>query len=301
MSSSFGMGETYTMKDSMKPCARSSLMGLMALVVVAGCSSPAQQAPAAQQTTAQTPPAPPRYVDLSHDLGADSIFWPTAETFHLTKVADGVTPGGYYYASNNYSGSEHGGTHLDAPVHFAQGKWTTDQVPLDRLIGSAIVVDVSTQSAVNADYQVMVADLTAWEAAHGPIESGLIVLIRTDYSERWPDALRYLGTADRGDAAVKKLHFPGIHPEAATWLAEQRKVKAVGIDTASIDYGQSTGFETHRALFERNIPAFENLAALDQLPPRGATVYALPMKIKGGSGGPLRAIAVVPPSASSSR
>jgi kynurenine formamidase len=278
--------------STMKPTAWTFL----ALVLVAGCSSPAQQTPPAQQAPPATPPAPPRYVDLSHDLGPDSLFWPTAETFHLTKVADGVTPGGYYYASNNYSGSEHGGTHLDAPIHFAQGRWTTDQVPLDRLIGSAVVIDVSEKSAANADYQVMVADLTAWEASNGPLQSDMIVLIRTGYAARWPDAQKYLGTAERGDAAVKKLHFPGLHPEAATWLAEQRKVKAVGIDTASIDYGQSTGFETHRALFERNIPAFENLAALDQLPPRGATVYALPMKIKGGSGGPLRAVAVLPPS-----
>ena len=264
---------------------------LMALVLVAGCSSPAQQAPPSAST------APARYVDLSHDLSPESIFWPTAETFRLTKVADGVTPGGYYYASNNYSGSEHGGTHLDAPIHFAQGRWTTDQVPLDRLIGNAVVVDVSAQSAANADYQVSVDDLVAWEGSNGAIASDLIVLIRTDYSKRWPDAQKYLGTAERGEAAVAKLHFPGLHPDAAVWLAEQRKAKAVGIDTASIDYGQSTRFETHRALFERNIPAFENLTALDQLPPRGAVVYALPMKIKGGSGGPLRAIAVLPPAA----
>ena len=103
-----------------------------------------------------------------------------------------------------------------------------------------------------------------------------------------------MGTDERGDAAVAKLHFPGLHPDAATWLAETRKVKAVGLDTASIDFGQSTLFESHRDLYARNIPAFENLTALDQLPARGATVYALPMKIKGGSGGPLRAIAVLP-------
>jgi kynurenine formamidase len=233
-------------------------------------------------------------VDLTHELSAESIFWPTAETFRLDTVAEGVTPAGYYYASNNYSGSEHGGTHLDAPVHFAQGRWTTDQIPLDRLIGSAVVVDVSAASAANADYQASVADFTAWEQLHGRIEPGSIVLIRTDFSKRWPDARTYLGTAERGDAAVAKLHFPGLHPDAARWLANERNVKAVGIDTASIDYGQSTGYESHRILYDRNIPGFENLTALDQLPTRGATVYALPMKIKGGSGGPLRAIGVVP-------
>jgi kynurenine formamidase len=234
-----------------------------------------------------------RYVDLTHDLSSDSIFWPTGEMFQLTKVADGVTDKGYYYASNSFSGNEHGGTHLDAPVHFAQGHWTVEQIPLDRLIGSAVVVDVSAASAANADYQVSVADFNGWEAKHGAIEPDSIVLIRTDFSKRWPDARSYLGTDEKGEGAVAKLHFPGLQPDAARWLIEKR-VKAVGLDTASIDYGQSTLFESHRILYERNIPAFENLAALDTLPPRGATVYALPMKIKGGSGGPLRAIAAVP-------
>ena len=246
-----------------------------------------------ESSPAATPSAAPRYVDLTHDLSGDSIFWPTGERFQLNPVADGVTDKGYYYASNNFSGNEHGGTHIDAPVHFAQGRWTVDQIPLDRLIGATVVLDVSRASAENADYQTSIADFTAWEEIHGQLEPDLIVLIRTDFSKRWPDARTYLGTAERGDAAVAKLHFPGLHPEAAKWLAEARKVKAVGIDTASIDLGQSTLFEAHQALYERNIPAFENLTALDQLPARGATVYALPAKIKGGSGGPLRAVAVL--------
>ena len=254
------------------------------LVLSVGCSSTPRQASSGQV----------RYVDLTHDLSSESVFWPTGETFRLDKVADGVTDKGYYYASNNYSGNEHGGTHIDAPVHFAQGRWTVDQIPLDRLVGDAIVLDVSGASAKNPDYQVTVADLTTWEQAHGQLEPDLIVLIRTDFSKRWPDARTYLGTDEKGAAAVPKLHFPGLHPDAARWLAETRQIKAVGLDTASIDYGQSTQFESHQILYQRNIPAFENLTALDQLPPRGATVYALPIKIKGGSGGPLRAIAVLP-------
>ena len=248
-------------------------------------------APASETPTGAVPV---RYVDLTHELSADSIFWPTGETFKLEKMADGITEKGYYYASNSYSGNEHGGTHIDAPVHFAQGHWTVDQIPLDRLIGRAVVVDVSSACRGNADYQVSVNDFTAWEQAHGAIEPESIVLIRTGFSERWPDARAYLGTDEKGEAAVAKLHFPGLHPDAALWLAESRHVKAVGLDTASIDYGQSTLFESHQRLYQRNIPAFENLTALDQLPPRGATIYALPIKIKGGSGGPLRAVAVVP-------
>jgi len=252
---------------------------------------------AAACTTAAPAPAPNPLlgtpVDLSHDYSEQTVFWPTAEGFRLEKVADGMTPQGYYYAANTFATAEHGGTHLDAPVHFAQGRWSVDQIPLEQLIGDAAVVDVSEKCAAQPDYQVTVADLEAWERAHGSL-NGTIVLIRTDYSKRWPDAARYLGTAERGEAAVAKLHFPGLHPDAAKWLTMNRTVKAVGIDTASIDYGQSTLFETHRVLYERNIPGLENITNLDRLPARGATLVALPMKIKGGSGAPLRAIALVP-------
>ncbi len=250
-----------------------------------GCSAPATRGTSVQLGT---------LVDLSHEYSSDAIFWPTAEGFRLDKVADGVTDKGYYYAANNFAGAEHGGTHLDAPVHFAAGRWTVEQIPLERLVGTAVVIDVSAKAAAQPDYQVTVDDLTAWESANGTIDGDTTVLFRTDFSKRWPDAATYLGTTERGDAAVAKLHFPGVHPDAARWLAETRKVKAIGIDTASIDYGQSTLFESHRTLYGNNIPAFENLTNLDRLPARGALLLALPMKIKGGSGAPLRAVAILP-------
>ena len=262
----------------------SAVVTTLVLAVSAACATP--PAPA-------TNPLSGSIVDLSHEYTDQAIFWPTAETFRLEKVADGMTAQGYYYAANNFASAEHGGTHVDAPVHFAQGRWSVDQIPLEQLIGDASVVDVSLQCATQPDYQVTVADLTGWEQANASLD-GTIVLIRTDYSKRWPDAARYLGTAERGEGAVAKLHFPGLHPDAARWLVANRKVKAVGIDTASIDYGQSMLFETHRALYERNIPGLENLANLDRVPARGARLIALPMKIKGGSGAPLRAIALVP-------
>jgi kynurenine formamidase len=257
---------------------------------IAACAGESTRPPA--PTSAGLPSG--TIVDLSHEYSDAAIFWPTAEGFHLEKVSDGVTPQGYYYAANNFSGAEHGGTHLDAPVHFAAGRWTVEQIPIDRFIGAAVVVDVSAKASAQSDYQITVDDLTAWEGQHGTIGSDATVLFRTDFSKRWPDAAGYLGTAERGDPAVAKLHFPGVHPDAARWLAETRKVKAVGIDTASIDYGQSSLFETHRMLYEHNIPAYENLTNLDRLPPRGATLVALPMKIKGGSGAPLRAVAILP-------
>jgi kynurenine formamidase len=234
-----------------------------------------------------------RLVDLSHAYDEQTVFWPTAEGFKLEKVSEGMTPQGYYYAANNFSTAEHGGTHLDAPVHFAEGRNTADRVPLEQLMGAGVLVDVSEKCARDADYQVSVEDLTAWERAHGRLPEGAILLLRTGFGRRWPDRAAYMGTDERGPEAVAKLHFPGLHPEAARWLTRERSVKAVGLDTPSIDYGQSKLFESHRALFERNIPAFENLANLEQLPAAGFHVVALPMKIKGGSGGPLRAVAIV--------
>jgi kynurenine formamidase len=233
------------------------------------------------------------WVDLSHDFSSETIYWPTARPFTLEVVSAQQTPGGYYYAANNICAAEHGGTHLDAPVHFAEGRESTDRVPLDRLIGEAAVVDVSERAASDRDYRLDVKALEDWEAAHGRIGEQTIVLIRTGWSRFWPDRARYLGTTKTGAEAVAELHFPGIDSTAAAWLV-QRKVKAVGIDTPSIDYGQSTDFMTHRVLFAQNIPAFENVADLDKLPATGTTVFALPMKIKNGSGGPLRIVALVP-------
>jgi kynurenine formamidase len=233
-------------------------------------------------------------VDLSHAYDDRTIYWPTSDRFRLDKVSEGVTPAGYYYAANNLFTAEHGGTHIDAPIHFAAGRPTVDRIPLTRLLGPAVLVDVVERSDANADYQVTSDDLLRWESEHGRIPPEAIVLIRTGFSRLWPDAARYLGTAERGPAAVARLHFPGLHADAARWLVANRPIRAIGIDTASIDYGQSTLFESHRVLFEREIPAFENLTALDRLPAAGAFVIALPMKVGGGSGAPLRAIALLP-------
>lgn len=236
-------------------------------------------------------------VDLSHAFDSDTIYWPTEEGFVLERGTEGITEGGYYYAAHRFRAAEHGGTHIDAPIHFFAERWTVDEIPLDRLMGSAVLVDVSRRCASDRDYQVAIADFAAWEEQHGRIPDASIVLIRTGFARFWPDRRKYLGTEERGAAAVAKLHFPGLHPDAARWLIEQRSIHSVGLDTASIDYGQSSRFETHRTLFEANVPAFENLAGLRELPAKGFTVVALPMKIRGGSGGPLRAIAIVPRSA----
>ncbi|MGI8896967.1 MAG: cyclase family protein [Pyrinomonadaceae bacterium] len=232
-------------------------------------------------------------VDLSYSFDSESVYWPTAEPFHLKKDFEGVTEKGFYYSAYKYSAAEHGGTHLDAPVHFSQGRHTVDQIPLEQLMGAGIVVDVTKQCENNSDYRITTKDFLAWEQKHGRIPTGSILLLRTGFGRFYPDRKKYLGTEERGAGAVAKLHFPGLHPDAARWLTANRSTKAIGLDTASIDYGQSTLFESHRILFDKNIPAFENVANLDTLPPKGFSVIALPMKIKGGSGGPLRIVAIL--------
>lgn len=233
-----------------------------------------------------------RIVDLSHPFDADTIYWPTEPGFVLDKGDAGVTEQGYFYAANRFSAPEHGGTHIDAPYHFAaQGK-TVDQIPLPQLIGAATCVDVSPQCAIDRDYQITIDDLKEWEQDHGESLAEKIVLLRTGFARHWPDRERYLGTTETGRAAVEQLHFPGLHPAAASWMCTARRIKAVGIDTPSIDFGPSRDFGAHVHLFEHNTPALENVASMRDLPPKAFSVVALPMKIAGGTGAPCRVIAM---------
>jgi kynurenine formamidase len=232
-----------------------------------------------------------QWIDLTHDLSEDAVFWPTANRFSMTTDFEGMTEKGYYYSAYSFTTAEHGGTHIDAPVHFAEGRQAVNEIPLSRLIGDAVVVDVSAKVAKDRDYLISVQDFTSWEKTHGEIPQGSIVLLRTGFGAYWPDAAKYLGTDLRGEAGAAALSFPGLSAEAADWLVAQRDIKSVGIDTASIDHGKSGDFAAHVALMEHNVPAFENVANLDRLPPKGAWVIALPTKIKGGSGGPLRIVA----------
>jgi kynurenine formamidase len=233
-----------------------------------------------------------KLVDLTWPYDEKTLYWPTGKPFQWEKESWGTSPGGYWYASGRYAASEHGGTHLDAPVHFGKGKEAMDEIPLSRLVGAAVVIDISAASARSADSLLTVADLTAWEKSHGRIPNASIVLVHSGWGKFWPDKKRYLGSDTPGDVA--HLHFPGIAKEAASFLAQQRKINAVGIDTASIDYGASKDFMTHRILNGAGIYGLENVANLEKVPATGATLIALPMKIKGGSGGPVRIVALLP-------
>jgi kynurenine formamidase len=235
-----------------------------------------------------------RIIDLTHSFSEETIYWPTAESFKLETVFKGQTENNYFYSAYQFCAAEHGGTHLDAPVHFAEGKQASDEIPLENLTGRGVVVNVSDKALNNKDYLISINDFTQWEKQNGRLPESCIILVNTGYAQYWPDREKYMGTAELGQDAIKKLHFPGLDPAAAEWLVQNRTIKSIGLDTPSIDYGQSTLFESHRILFKENIPAFENVANLDQLPVKNFYIVALPMKIKGGSGGPLRIIALVP-------
>ncbi len=232
-------------------------------------------------------------VDLTYPFDSKTVYWPTAGSFQLEKDFEGETDQGYYYSAYKYSAAEHGGTHIDAPVHFARGRNSVDKIPLNQLVGAGLVIDVTRLAARDRDYQVTTVDLQNWERQNGRIPAGAILLLRTGFGKHYPDRKKYLGTDERGAGAVAKLHFPGLHPDAARWLVANRQINAIGLDTPSIDFGQSKLFESHRVLLNKNIPAFENVANLDRLPLKGFQVIALPMKITGGSGGPLRIIAIL--------
>lgn len=234
------------------------------------------------------------WIDLTHSFDDRSLYWPTTAPFELSTVSEGMTEQGYYYSAYAFQGSEHGGTHLDAPIHFQAKGQSTDEVPVQSLIGPAIVIDVTEKTASDRNYGISADDIRAWEAEHGEIRGQPIVLFNTGSAQLWPDAEAYLGTTRRGPGGVAELSFPGLTPDAADFLAHERNVRAVGIDTPSLDMASSAAFLVHRILFDRNIPGFENVADLSRVPPRGAYVFALPMKIKGGSGGPLRIVAFVP-------
>lgn len=232
-----------------------------------------------------------KWIDLSYEFSSQTLYWPNNPTgFKLDTLSEGTTPGGYYYSSFGFTAPEHGGTHLDAPIHFSAKGLSAEKLDLNQLTGETIVIDVSERALKDRDYLISINDITEWEKKNAAISENSIVLFKTGYGQFYPDAEKYFGTAEKGVEAIAKLHFPGIDPKAAEWLV-QHKVKAVGIDTPSIDYGQSKDFKTHQVLMGANIPGFENVANLEQLPATGTYVVALPMKIKNGSGGPLRIIA----------
>ena len=240
--------------------------------------------------------APPRkMLDMTWPFEAASLYWPTATPFTLKQVSYGVSAGGWWYASNDFAASEHGGTHADAPIHFAKGGRTIDEVPLDEWIGPAVKIDVSDACAKDRDYMLSVDDVKGWEKRNGRIPRRAWVVMYTGVGTRaWPDPVAVLGTDRRGPEAIPLLSFPGFSPEAAEFLVKERDVKGIAIDTPSIDRGRSPDFRVHQVICGANRLALENLAKADRLPEKGARLWVIPMNIKGGTGAPARVFATVP-------
>ena len=256
------------------------------LLAVTACAGAPESPPGLDLASA-------RLIDLSYTYDDETLYWPTSPTsFQLEELAYGVNEAGYFYSAYSFCTPEHGGTHLDAPIHFAEGGRTTAEIPVRQLIAPGIVIDMSQDAEKDTDAQLRLDTVTAWEERNGPVPEGAIVLLRTGWGNRWPEAQPYLGDDTLGDAS--NLHFPAYGEESARFLVEERRVGALGVDTASIDSGQSTDFIVHQISARAGVPNLENVARVDELPEKGFWVIALPVKIGKGSGGPVRIVAVVP-------
>jgi kynurenine formamidase len=228
-------------------------------------------------------------IDLTYPYNEKTIYWPTEKGFNLKKVFYGDTPNGYFYSAFKFCAPEHGGTHLDAPRHFSKHGNTVDQIPVSQLIGNAVVIDVEKKVARNRDYEITKDDIKSFEIKHGALNSQDIVLFYTGWGKYWGNKKSYLGSNAFND--VYHLHFPGISKKAALYLVS-KKVKGIGLDTPSLDHGPSRQFWAHRIILGANIYGLENIAHLNNLPPRGARLIVAPMKIQGGSGAPTRIFAL---------
>lgn len=234
-------------------------------------------------------------LDMTYHFGNDSVYWPTGKSFKSERVFWGINDAGWWYASNDYGANEHGGTHVDAPIHFAKNGRTIDQIPLDEWIGPAVKIDVTKQCEKNRDYRLTVDDIKHFEKKYGPIPGGAWVLMYTGIGTRYyPDKKKVLGTDKTGKEAVHVLSFPGFSVESAEFLVKERKIRGIGLDTPSIDYGKSKDFPVHRVICEADKLAIENIANLDNMPANRAFLYAIPIPIKNGTGAPARVFAILP-------
>jgi kynurenine formamidase len=273
-----------------------SLLAALGLAIFAltvmhpGASSFAQQRKAAPRDLwlEGIPSGKTLVVDMTYAINDKLPAWPGDDRVFEAKVNATVEKNGYF--TRSFWMLEHYGTHMDAPAHFPPGNIPLDKIPEAHFFGPAVVVDVREEAAKDADYRLRVMRVEKWEAQHGRIMPGSIVLLRTGWgATRWPDQARY-----RNLDAAGVMHFPGFSVEAAKLLIERGAV-GLGIDTLSIDYGASKNFEVHRVDLPAGLYNLENLANLDQLPEAGAFLIAAPIKLEGGSGGAVRVFAVVPP------
>ncbi|PYT71936.1 MAG: cyclase [Acidobacteria bacterium] len=227
-----------------------------------------------------------RVLDLSYAINDKLVRWPGDEKVFEAKVNASVEKNGYF--TRSFWMLEHYGTHLDASAHFPPGKTTVDQIPVQQLFGPAVVLDVRAEGAKDADYQLPAARVEEWEKRHGRIADGAIVLLRTGWAARWPDAQKY-----RNQDAQGRMHFPGFSAEAVKLLIE-RRISGLGCDSMSVDHGASADFAVHHLALGSGLYHLENLADLSALPESVAFLVVAPIKLEGGSGGPVRVFALLP-------
>lgn len=236
----------------------------------------------------------PEILDMTYQYDEKTIYWPNANPWILNKGFWGINDQGFWYAANEYGAAEHGGTHADAPKHFAENGRTMEQIPLQEWIGPAVKINVSQQCERNRDYLLTVDDITGWEEKHGKIPDGAWVIMYSGIGTKYyPDRLNTLGTAKLGMEAIPELSFPGFSPKSAQFLVNERNVTGIAIDTPSIDYGKSVEFRVHRIICGADKLALENIANLDKLPESGAVLYVMPVPIKDGTGAPARVFAML--------
>ncbi|CAL1538915.1 unnamed protein product [Lymnaea stagnalis] len=242
-------------------------------------------------TAASCSPGDYRVVDLSHNLDRNSLSFPFNVSFELSILFRGLEPEGYWFELNKISTLEHMGTHLDAPGHTFKGSWRVHQIPVDRLVGPGVVIDVRAQVAKNSDYRLSVLDIERWERLYGAIPNGAIVFMWSGWDVRYPDKFLTFNSITPGN--ISTFHFPGFHPDAVRWLLRYRNISMIGVDTPSTDYGQSKNLEVHQLTGGANVMGLENVNNLCQVPPSGATIVVPPMKVFDGSGVPVRILALV--------
>ena len=227
-----------------------------------------------------------RVLDLAYAINDRLVPWPGDKRWFEAHGNASVERDGYF--TRSFWMLEHYGTHLDAPIHFPPGKTPVDQIPPRQFFGMAVVLDVRAEAAADADYQLPAARIADWEKRHGQISEGAIVLLRTGWASRWPDARSYRNEDERG-----RMHFPGFSMEAVERLIE-RKVSGIGCDTMSVDCGASEEFRVHHLALGAGLYHLENLSDLSELPEQGAFLVVAPIKLEGGSGGPVRVFALLP-------
>ena len=226
-------------------------------------------------------------VDLTHTISEKSPNWEGTQKSPFEAKALGTFQKDGYF-TRTISLPEHFSTHIDAPAHFSANGWTVDQIPPDHLIGPLVVLDITKQVAKNPEYLVSVEDIAAWEQANGHIPPGAIVLARTGWSSSWHSMEQYRNADAKG-----VMHFPGFSTDAVKFIVEGRQISGIGIDTLSVDPGASSDYPVHHYGAAHNIYNLENVGYLDEVPPRGAIAVVAPAKLEGGSGGPVRILALI--------